>query len=205
MDRSASTLALGVALALTGCAQLLGLESPGLGDAGAPGDGARPGDGLMDGIVDGGTDAPITSNACPTSYQSVPSVGIYRFVTTTAPWPVAAQDCANDGVPNSSKHTHLAVVTSTMEYSALASMVMADNWIGLSDRATEGNLIWVTAESTSYPPMSGSPWGIGEPNNSAAVDCVRLEVSGLFSMLDCANTRRYICECDTFADDPTRY
>ena len=200
------TIVLAATLASAGCARLLGLESPELGDAGpAAGDGAASGDALDGGVVDGRPDALVTSNACPTSYQIIPFSGTYRFVTASAPWGIAASDCADDAVPNSSKHTHLAVITANMEYSALASMVTTDNWIGLSDLATEGTLIWVTAESTTYPPASGSPWDINEPKNQASVDCVRLAVSGLFSMNDCSNSRRYICECDDYADDPARY
>lgn len=145
-------------------------------------------------------------NACPLSYNLSfnASPTRYRFVMELKDWPAAAADCADDltGAPF---HTHLVVVTTDSELSGVDAFNSGTtSWLGLSDRKMPGAFLWVTNESTSYPPASGSPWETNEPNMGAGFDCVENRVADLRTEM-CATPRAYYCECDMLANDPTRY
>ena len=188
---------------LAGCSQFLGLDTPARIDASGGGDGPRSDSMAADAKPDGA--APAT---CPISYSLVTglSASHYRVSMNNASWDAAQAACLSDQPLNSTRHTHLVVITDDMELAAITSAMPNDAWIGLSDRITEGTYLWVTDETTTYPPASGAPWGTNEPQAGTTVNCVVLAMSvGQLKMQNCGNQRGYICECDNHAADATHY
>lgn len=188
-------------IALCGCSAIFDLQKPQRGDAAV--DDAAQRDATVDAGYDAAVDAmPDAAFACPATY--LPAQGTtsrYRLVTQNASWLAAATDCANDGAT-----THLAVASSAAELALLDAMPNAAIvWIGLSDLKLEGTYVAVTAEDTmGYPPASGTPWDVGEPNPDAGRDCVLFDTGELL-VESCGLNREYFCECDAYANDPTRY
>ena len=187
---------------LAGCSQLLGLDSPERMDASisdSPRTDAKPDAARMDSAL------PAT---CPQSYSVVTGLSAtqYRISAGTFPWDAAATACAADQPMNSSRHTHLAVITTDAERSALSVAISTDAWIGLSDRVTEGTFLWVSGEPTSYPGASGSPWATNEPQSGTNVNCALIvHSSGDFKVQQCPNLRTVICECDDYPNVPANY
>ncbi|HEU4787994.1 MAG TPA: lectin-like protein [Gemmatimonadaceae bacterium] len=85
--------------------------------------------------------------------------------------------------------------------------IVDDVWVGYSDRLTEGTFIATTLEPIGDYVASGSTaWASGEPNRqTAAEDCAEIILEGGLNDNDCANTRMFVCECDAYANDPSRY
>ena len=203
---------LALALLLSGCSRLFGLEPPVRGD---DDDDAAIGtdDGRLDSmsVSDGALrDAPPDTTAlpatCPSTYNIVVVNGTkYRLVTANMSWDNAQATCLADQPPNSSRYTHLAVITSSQEVTVVQAVLNGETFVGLSDRVTEGTYTWVTAETTTFPPATGAPWGTNEPQASAAADCVIEATNGTLKVVDCGNNRDFICECDAYAADPSRY
>ncbi len=195
-----------VCAVLCGCSQIFGLEAPQRAIADAPVDVVpRDGDVIVDDVpMDIGPDAPI---ACPSQYIALMAgaTSKYRLGNQNKPWLDAAVDCADDGV-----NTHLAVLSASTEIST-SSLFSGPRWIGLSDKKIEGTFLAVTAEDTmGYPPATGAPWASDEPSaEGIEVDCVYLEQTasnGLQLKAElCTLNREYICECDAYANDPSRY
>jgi hypothetical protein len=197
-------VALALALALSGCSALLGLDSPQLvidaanpvGDA-APD--ALPGDALAD----------TPAGTCPASYTYVSTMtdSRYRFISTTMTWTTAAQTCANDvSATTGDRRTHLVVIADEAERTAIADANGGVFWIGLSDINTEGSFRWVTGEPVGgYPAQTSGAWGAGEPTGGLNVDCVATTSSGQFQDATCTATAPVLCECDVYPDDPSRY
>lgn len=183
---------------VTGCRQLLGFEEP--SDPAAT-DGPRVDDGpRADGeIADG---APDGATACPASYTLTISSSLsqYRHVTNSAiPWLNANADCVNDGTS-----THLIVLSNETELAEIEAVTgTLERWVGHSSRATANEILPVTDEPTTFPPASGPPWAVGEPN--AETDCVAVSATGELRTLSCGNGRTFICECDQFASDPNNF
>ena len=194
--------------ALCGCSQIFGLEAPqrATGDANELRDGDGDGDVLDDvrpddAAVDGAVDA--ASLNCPSTYTPVGnSVSRYRLVSQNTEWPLAADDCGNDGAT-----THLLVLSDMTELNGLAVFGGGVKWIGLSDNKTEGTFIPVTAENTlGYPPATGGPWAAFEPSSEGLnVDCVYVDGTGNLHAEPCTLNRNYVCECDAYANDPLSY
>jgi len=155
--------------------------------------------------VDGGADTPPPADATPiegdaaamlattcppAGYTLAPGPnGYYRVVTTGTSW-TNAQTACNGHVPGS---THLIVLSSTAEVSFAAMQVVSTQvaWIGLSDRATEGQFVTVTGEAGERP------WSAGEPNNSGGnEDCAAVRSNSQLDDRPCNTGYRYICECD---------
>jgi hypothetical protein len=186
---------------LAGCSQLLGLDSPAHVDANS--DGPRSDAMSADGKADGAVPA-----TCPISYSIVTglSTSRYRVSMNNTSWDAAQAACLGDQPPGNTRHTHLAVVTDDMELAAITAAATNDQWIGLSDRVTEGTYVWVTDEVTAYPPTSGTPWGTNEPQAGTTINCVVASKSGgQLRVQQCGNARSYICECDGHANDTTHY
>jgi hypothetical protein len=175
-----------------------------LGDASTPpGDDAPLADTPRDGIpLDAPLDAPPMFT-CPGNYLAIAgSTTRYRQVIMAQTWEAAAADCAND----LAGHTHLAVLSSDNERLSINASFLGLAWIGLQDRTTNGTYRWITAENTNnYPPLAVPPWGNGQPTGGTDFDCVYL--NGTFGLDDerCAVFFPYVCECDAFANDPSRY
>lgn len=177
---------------LSGCSALFDLSAP-----------VRERDGSID---DASEDAPrsdalpdvmVDGPACPSNYMEIGNRR-YRLATNNASWTNAATDCADDGV-----NTHLAVISNSAELTLVNATYSMENevWIGLSDLVTDGTFLWVTVEDTmGYPPASGAPW-----QNLGTDPCVILKVPDGLNTKDCGLNKHYLCECDTYADDPSRY
>ncbi|HUS29048.1 MAG TPA: C-type lectin domain-containing protein [Kofleriaceae bacterium] len=195
-----------LAVSLTGCGRLFGLEPPTLDD-GTVDEDASVSDASSDArIADAPADTP--SNAlCPQSYSMVlgTSPSRYRFVNGGTAWDVAQAACLADQITGSTRFTHLIVAANDAELSALDAALGGEKWVGLSDRAIEGAYQWVTAETNNYPPSTGGPWGTDEPKASGAEDCVLMSNTGDLEMRSCGLGRQYVCECDAFPNDPTKY
>lgn len=162
-----------------------------------------------DAAPDAPADAPPIAR-CPDSYNvtTPSSTSRYRLVTgTPVDWLGAAAACANDQVPGSSLYTHLVVFdTDTERADVNAAVPFTSRWIGASDLVTEGDFRWVTSESTTgYPPPTGAPWQVNQPDNLNGQHCVRMVMDGSIDDATCSDPYAYLCECDGFANDPTRY
>jgi len=149
-------------------------------------------------------DAPIVFVPCaiadaPTGYVTpVGSTSCYRFFDDTVTWLQAENDCEAEG-----GLTHLAVITSPDEVTAIRLLAGDDIiWIGLTDRVTEGEFLWVTNTPTIY-----TYWGSGEPNDAGGEDCGEMTAAGTWNDHECASAtpRRYVCETDSLLADNNRY
>lgn len=185
-------------LVTSGCGMLYGLDRPQLLDAAAAGDGD---------IVDSAADAQLDASSidaapdavmftCPSNYVSVNgSLSKYRLSGGTSEWLNAADGCANDGAT-----THLIVLGSLAEYDDLSTLLGTTAvWVGHSDRNTVEAHLWVTQEPNTVAPQ----WATGEPNDAAS-RCTRFDEGKLLDTL-CSASGPFVCECDAYADDPTRY
>jgi hypothetical protein len=56
---------------------------------------------------------------------------------------------------------HLATISNKGENAFIASIFHGNAYLGATDKASEGNWIWITGEPFTY-----SKWGHGEPNNA---------------------------------------
>jgi hypothetical protein len=194
-----------VACSLGGCTAIFGLDTPHRVFIDAADDDALV---KRDAGEDAPRDAPLDTSpdapsACPSTYATAPNtLSRYRLGNQNMEWRQAAADCADDGAT-----THLAVLSNANELSGTTFLLGGARWIGLSDTKTEGTFITITAENTmGYPPTTGAPWGTGEPSaENAEVDCVLVDNGPVLKAESCTLNREFICECDTFANDPARY
>jgi hypothetical protein len=136
---------------------------------------------------------------CPASYAAVGG-SHYRWVSSGSNWLAAEHDCEDDAAANEIP-THLAVVDTAAEKSTLISgsgSTRDNQWLGLTDLATEGALIYVTPQAAVDPPTGAS-------GNSPMKDCTRLQSSGTYQIRNCTDANVYVCECDGFTADPSRF
>jgi hypothetical protein len=95
-----------------------------------------------------------------------------------------------------------ALITNPPKY------LLIDTWIGAS--APQGTKMyrWVTAENTQryvVPSSLGSePWESDQPDEAGGYGELRA-LSGSLHDESCGESSNYICECDGYANDPTRY
>lgn len=149
-------------------------------------------------------DAPIDSAPptaiCPATYGMVGTLPTrYRFIPQAMGWITGQAMCAADQPANSTRYTHLAVITPDSERSQLNATHNVRTWIGVSDRVTELAYRWVTDEIIlgTNPPATGSPWAVGEPDHAnAADDCVEMGITADYAESDCAVLLPVWCECD---------
>jgi Lectin C-type domain len=174
--------------------------------------------------VDANGDAPRGNLAeCPPGYQPIvgaPTTSRYRKGGLASDWLSASADCVDDLSSDKSVHTHLLVVGDQTEIDAVDNAFpnTATFWIGLSDSRSEGFFQTVSTEVTSFPadntPGGGAPpWAMNQPDNTPTdigQDCVHIrghndaEANTLDDEL-CQMLFDYLCECDSFPDDPTKY
>jgi hypothetical protein len=129
----------------------------------------------------------------PAGYTQVAGPnGYYRVISAGASW-TNAQAACKAHVPGS---THLIVLSTAAEVTYAASQAGTQAWIGLSDIATEGQFVTVTAETGQ------TPWSAGEPNNAGNEDCAIVKSNGQLDDRPCGTGYRYICECDGRASTP---
>jgi hypothetical protein len=170
-------------------------DAPAVPDAPAPPD-AEP-----DAKVDS---SPFAS--CPPGYNQIigqPITSSYRFETTQRSWIAAEADCEDDAAGGLYKPGHLVVLDDAGEGMRMIAGpigidMINDQWIGLTDLQSEAApFIYLTSQPVVY---------VGTPGGDAAnQDCVRLKDNGNHDIRDCAETNRYICECDGLDADPARF
>lgn len=184
----------------------------------APAGQQQPADARQGGDAPGstGTDAPMidamldapTGPQCPAGYAPIPtllgSTSQYRFVNAPQlSWIDAETDCENDG-NMTNRATHLIVLDATAERTAMiggplgTGVPINDQWVGFTDLADEDqDFRWVTAQPAT---LSLSPTADADDK-----DCVRIKDTGAAETRDCAETNRYVCECDAISAASSRY
>jgi hypothetical protein len=145
---------------------------------------------------------------CPAAYVLSEATGTAYRKTDNAPvtFLAAAAACAGDQPATNQVFTHLVVISSSQEMAFLIQTLGGDgHWIGMSN-LTSTDYQWVTAEPAAIDPVY---WATGEPNMVTIEQCVFIgqfnQYMDHFDTIDCANSHDYICECDGFANDPSRY
>lgn len=166
-------------------------------DRGATGDDVAPDDARLD--TKPPVDVPFDDTApmnCPAGYQSIGVLGSkYKAVDTSRTWAQAQATCVADG-------THLAIAGNFDELSSVATLLPTrDLWLGVTDNVTLGTWRTVTGDIATY-----LPWASDEPDVAVDQRCVETEFP-LYNFIDqdCMEDRRFICECDGRASDPTSY
>ena len=94
-------------------------------------------------------------------------------------WIAAYDTCAALG-------GHLAIIDSEAENDFVARD--AERWIGVTDRADEGEFITIAGDPITY-----ANWADGEPDGS---DCVVLRSNGEWNALSCDSDRGFHCEIE---------
>ena len=109
---------------------------------------------------------------------------LYRVGANSKSWVDAETECATDVAGA----THLVVLSSPAESQFIQTTL---GWVGLSDRATEGTFVNVTAE-----PNDQRPFLSGQPDNGGGDEnCVQMKSGGLDDD-QCSNDHVFVCECD---------
>jgi hypothetical protein len=153
------------------------------------------------------SDAGIDLSACPASY-TLSGNGAYRRSTDVQVFANAASSCAADQPATAGVFTHLVVIDDTTELDLLnTSFSGNDVWVGLTDIVTAPTYQWVTAEPISVDPAL---WGVGKPDNPTTEQCVHVipiqsADPGKLDTIGCTQFHYFICECDAYADDSSRY
>ena len=163
---------------------------------------------MIDGpMIDAMIDAPAGPQ-CPAGYAAIPtllgSTSMYRFVSAPQlSWIDAERDCEDDG-DSTNRPTHLIVLDDAAERAAMIAGPLGvggsinDQWIGLTDLPDEDEaFVYVTNQQTTLALAPGS--------DAVNKDCVRIKDSGAAEARDCADTNRYVCECDAFSAMPNRF
>lgn len=149
-----------------------------------------PTDAAADAMIDADPFA-TTRTQCLAAGYTQDAGGLHRAVATNATWVNAEADCANDVAGA----THLIVLSSAAEVTYAAGQL---GWIGLSDRAVEGQFVNVTLE-----PNDLRPWASGQPDNGGGNEnCAQMKAGGQLDDDQCGNGHRYMCECDGRAPTP---
>jgi hypothetical protein len=67
----------------------------------------------------------------------------------------------------------LATVVSATDHNGIVKLIASmthDYWLGLNDKATEGQWTWESGQNVSY-----TKWRPGEPDNNSDADCVLMD------------------------------
>lgn len=165
-----------------------------------------PNDVNIDAPIDAGEveiDAALDAmQMCPAGYQPLPLIGgAYRFVSSADDWGAAELDCEDDAAAGE-RATHLVVIDDVIEQQKVidgpqGDENLNDQWIGLTDLATEDTFLFVTDQAITFV---GVPGG-----NAANKDCVRLKNTEARETKGCNETNKYVCECDGRAASAARY
>jgi hypothetical protein len=137
----------------------------------------------LDNDCDGAADNELDCYGC----VEVPP---YLFCPAYVPYDTAEAACASGGA-------HLIYMNSTTENtraSAEAAQWSGDGWwIGLTDRTTEGQFVWLDG---TIPTQTW--WWPGEPNDSGGEDCAGTNFGdvGRWNDWPCTTSLPFICERD---------
>ncbi|XP_053474750.1 uncharacterized protein LOC128604003 [Ictalurus furcatus] len=110
---------------------------------------------------------------------------VYCMSNEKKNWEESRQDCRDKGAD-------LVIINSKEEQVFISKQLGSSRaWIGLSDRAVEGDWKWV--DST---PLTTKFWASGEPNNEGDEDCAEIfSLNGNFwNDQKCSNNKHWICE-----------
>lgn len=136
------------------------------------------------GNQDGGMATPFAACMAKGYTAATGLTSLYRVSANDKSWVDAQTECATDVAGA----THLVVLSSATESDFIKTKL---GWVGLSDRATEGTFVNVTAEPNDY-----RPWISGQPDNgSGNENCVQMKAGGLDDD-QCGNAHVFVCECD---------
>ncbi|XP_061527126.1 asialoglycoprotein receptor-like 1 [Phycodurus eques] len=130
--------------------------------------------------------------ACKEGWVSFQS-SCYLLSPTTATWSKAQQQCL-------SHRGHLVVVNGVeeLDYISEISEITYKYWIGLVERAHEGEWSWVDGTDYSTTPKF---WDAHQPDNWAfrknGEDCGQLHATDARNDADCNVAYNYICEMRT--------
>ncbi|XP_052782378.1 perlucin-like [Mya arenaria] len=127
---------------------------------------------------------------CPDGFE-VHQGACYFFSHGVETWTGAYASCEILG-------GHLAEVNDVIEGKYLSGRVTAlgeEFWIGLEDKAVEGEWMWASSR-TMLEPDAYTNWGPNEPNGVSSENCVFYHPSSNSYWADAACTRaqKYICE-----------
>jgi hypothetical protein len=147
---------------------------------------------------------------CPASYIEVTGIrrSKYRVGGIALNMASAALSCvADDDDPGDAYHTHLVVLSNAMEYGLLTatprSVAMT---LGHNDKTSEGMYHSITLEDPTFLSPTGigiPPWAPNEP--AMAPDCAVFGTTDNLVHADlCNSARDFLCECDTYKDEPSR-
>ena len=157
--------------------------------------------------IDAMLDAP-TGPQCPAGYAPITTLigssSMYRFVNAPQlSWLDAEHDCEDDG-NTTNRPTHLIVLDDTGEKNAMIAgplgvgAAINDQWIGLTDLADE-------EQPFRYVTTQPSTLALVPTMDADDKDCVRIKDTGAAEARDCAETNRYVCECDALSAASTRF
>jgi len=133
---------------------------------------------------------------CPPGWTPSPDQrACYIFETSSVGWDEAEAAC-EAAAPDA----HLPVIESAEEYRFVSDEVAGGSviWLGLTDRAEEGTMRWLTGaepEFTMYPAA-----GIA---NGDVEDCI--DALDEWNIWECSLGCPFVCELDGQAPDPTAY
>ncbi|XP_052783272.1 perlucin-like protein [Mya arenaria] len=133
---------------------------------------------------------------CPDGFE-VHQGACYFFSHGEETWTGAYDSCVILG-------GHLVEVNDVMEDTYLSgrTRTLGDYfWIGLEDKAVEGEWMWASSHS-SLEPDAYTNWGSSEPDGRPDQNCVLYAPSRNYQWADaiCTRTQKYICEKS--ADEP---
>lgn len=165
-------------------------------DAGATIGSDATGDAASDQAIDqAAADAPVPDAAQCVGYASAYGQSRYRVATEQSKldFDAAMEECASDG-------GRLAIIESLGEHDHIAQLVRGFSdwsWIGLTDRASEGNRVWITGAPLLPTDFQVFNSEIGDP----AADCYNLSPSMIgadsarWGNYFCDAPKGWICEC----------
>ena len=146
------------------------------------------------------TDAPrftLDAGQCPPSYTFL-GTSCYRMLTTQdADWLANEALCEADAVG-----AHLVVVDDVADVMVIASFIpVIDEWVGISDRISQGNFRTVTGVVPPY-----LMWEPNQPNTMPGYDCVYLtNALGQLGTDTCDRIDDLLCEYDGVPADPSAF
>ena len=157
----------------------------------AAGEPATPGDGLDCVTVKAG------------QWQSVGCGSAHGYVCERAGWRVDENDGRALGpvlgirstwegarLACEEKGAHLATLTEERDRAATTALAGGGMWIGLAERTATDVLTWVTGEVVDLIQFGAPPTLTGD------TFCTVLNGSGSWTVVQCAQTRRFLCEAD---------
>ena len=146
---------------------------------------------LIDAPTDAASDAPIDApidapGGCPAGYVALPGVTghLYRKLAA-AGWTNQRAICGNEPA-----NVHLAIPDDAIELAALVTFAGDQQWVGISDAATEGTFVTVLDAPATF-----LPWDTGEPDNAGNQDCVRTKDAAKIETAGCGGLLVAVCEC----------